>query len=236
MPGGVGRCRSPLPFGAQYGRGDHRFDRPPADGTGAGQGGPQRRRNPARRLPVASSSVSPRPETTSRSASPSSPWCGRIRCVSVRSSGAAGGPAAERTRGGDPRRGTRGPLQGLVSRISPALDVSNRTLTVEIDVPNPGPQLRVGLFAEAAVVVDPKAQSLAIPGNTVREFAGVEKVWVVQAGQAAERVVTTGRRDGDWVEVLTGLAAGDNVVRQPQEDLAGPVVVRPSNAVAAATK
>ena len=84
--------------------------------------------------------------------------------------------------------GLAAPLQGVVSRISPALDVSNRTLTVEIDVPNPGPRLRVGLFAEAAVVVDPEARSLAIPGNTVRDFAGVEKVWVVQAGQASERV------------------------------------------------
>ena len=46
--------------------------------------------------------------------------------------------------------------------------------------------------------------------------------------------MTTGRRDGDWVEVLSGLAAGDVVVRQPQDGLAGPVVVRQPNAVAAA--
>jgi len=50
----------------------------------------------------------------------------------------------------------------------------------------------------------------------------------------SERVVTTGRRDGDWVEVLSGLAAGDVVVRQPQDGLAGPVVGRQPNAVAAA--
>jgi RND family efflux transporter MFP subunit len=132
--------------------------------------------------------------------------------------------------------GLAAPLQGIVSRISPALDVSNRTLTVEIDVPNPGPRLRVGLFAEAAVVVEPEARSLAIPANTLRDFAGVEKVWIVQAGQASERVVTTGRRDGEWVEVLTGLAAGDHVVSQPQDGLAGPVVVRPPQAVAAAAE
>ena len=34
--------------------------------------------------------------------------------------------------------GLAAPLEGMVSRISPALDVSNRTLTVEIDVPNLG--------------------------------------------------------------------------------------------------
>lgn len=125
------------------------------------------------------------------------------------------------------------PLQGAVSRISPALDVSNRSLTVEIDVPNAGPRLRVGLFAEAAVVVEPDARSVSIPASTVRDFAGVEKVLVVEKGQVADRVVTTGRQDGDWVEVLTGLAAGEAVVRQPRDGLAGPVSVRQPNVVAA---
>jgi len=128
------------------------------------------------------------------------------------------------------------PLQGTVSRISPALDLSNRSLCVEIDVPNPGAGLRVGLFAEAAVVVEPDARSVSIPASSVRDFAGVEKVWVVDKGQASERVITTGRRDRDWVEVLTGLAAGDAVVRQAQDGLAGPVVVKEANAVAAAEK
>jgi RND family efflux transporter MFP subunit len=126
------------------------------------------------------------------------------------------------------------PLQGVVSRISPALDVSNRSLTVEIDVPNAGTRLRVGLFAEAAVVVEPDAQAVSIPASTLRDFAGVEKVLVVEKGQVAERIVTTGRRDGDWVEVLTGLAAGEAVVRQPRDGLAGPVDVRQPDAVAVA--
>ena len=72
--------------------------------------------------------------------------------------------------------------------------MSNRALTIEIDVPNPGGRPRVGLFAEAEVVVDPAAQALVIPASAVREFAGVEKVWVVRDGQAEERVVETGRR------------------------------------------
>lgn len=126
------------------------------------------------------------------------------------------------------------PLHGVVSRISPALDLSNRSLCVEIDVPNSDALLRAGLFAEAEITVDPDAQSVSIPAGAVRDFAGVEKVWVVDKGQAAERVITTGRRDGDWVEVLTGLTAGEAVVRQPQDGLAGPVVIRPPDAVAAA--
>jgi RND family efflux transporter MFP subunit len=126
------------------------------------------------------------------------------------------------------------PLAGAVSRVSPALDASNRSLSVEIDVPNPGSRLRVGLFAEAELVVEPNARSVSIPAGTVRDFAGVEKIWVVDQGQATERVIISGRRNGDWVEVLTGLAAGESVVRQPRDGLAGPVDVRQPNAVAVA--
>jgi len=127
--------------------------------------------------------------------------------------------------------GLETPLEGAVSRISPALDLSNRSLCVEIDVSNPGARLHVGLFAEAEIVVAPDAQAVSIPSSAVRDFAGVEKVWLVEKGHVSERVVTTGRRGGDWVEVLSGLAAGDVVVRQPQD---GPVVVGQPNAVAAA--
>jgi hypothetical protein len=82
------------------------------------------------------------------------------------------------------------------------------------------------LFAEAGIVVEPDARALAVPTTAVREFAGVEKVWVVQDGQATERVVSTGRRDGDHVEVLHGLAAGERVVRDAQHGRAGPVTVQ----------
>jgi len=142
---------------------------------------------------------------------------------------------AARLREGQPAvihlEGLETPLEGAVSRISPALDLSNRSLCVEIDVSNPGARLHVGLFAEAEIVVAPDAQAVSIPSSAVRDFAGVEKVWMVEKGHVSERVVTTGRRGGDWVEVLSGLAAGDVVVRQPQD---GPVVVGQPNAVAAA--
>jgi multidrug efflux pump subunit AcrA (membrane-fusion protein) len=62
----------------------------------------------------------------------------------------------------------------------------------------------------------------------------VEKVWVVHDGQAVERVVATGRRDRDWVEVLAGLDEGQVVVCQPPAGLAGPVIARRANRVAQA--
>jgi RND family efflux transporter MFP subunit len=101
--------------------------------------------------------------------------------------------------------GQSAPVIGKVDRISPSLDPASRSLAVEVDVPNPGGKLRAGLFAEAEIVVDPRARTLAVPKQAIREFAGVEKVWVVADGKAEEMRVQTGRRYGDYVEILSGL-------------------------------
>jgi RND family efflux transporter MFP subunit len=123
--------------------------------------------------------------------------------------------------------GRRDVFSGQVTRISPGLDMSNRSLVVEADLPNPDGQLRIGLFAEAKIVTDPDARTLAVPATAVREFAGVEKVWVVRKGQAAEQAVQTGRRRADRVEILQGLSVGDVVLVDAQQGRAGPVTIGP---------
>ena len=54
-----------------------------------------------------------------------------------------------------------------------------------------------------------------MPANALIVFAGIEKVVVVRAGQAAEKTVATGRRGADWVELVSGVVAGETVVLDP---------------------
>jgi RND family efflux transporter MFP subunit len=112
-----------------------------------------------------------------------------------------------------------------VTRISPSLDLSNRSLVIECDVPNSDGRLRAGLFAEAEVMVDPNAQALTVPASAVSEFAGVEKLWVVKDGQAQEREIFTGRRDRDLIEIVRGLADGEMVISNADQGHAGKVAV-----------
>jgi RND family efflux transporter MFP subunit len=121
--------------------------------------------------------------------------------------------------------GQEEPITAKVTRISPALDPNSRTLVIEADVPNPDNRLRAGVFAQADIVVDPAAQALAVPETAVSEFAGVEKVWRVRDGRAAEQRVSTGRREGGLVEILKGLTAGDAVVADAHQRRAGPVTL-----------
>ncbi|MEX2121380.1 MAG: efflux RND transporter periplasmic adaptor subunit [Pirellulales bacterium] len=121
--------------------------------------------------------------------------------------------------------GMEQPIEARISRISPALDLSNRSLTIEADVANPNFALRSGLFAEAEIVIDAGQRALAVPAPAVVEFAGVEKVWLVRKGQAGEQRVRTGRRNGQWIEILDGLQEGDQVVARGEQGRAGQVTV-----------
>jgi len=117
---------------------------------------------------------------------------------------------------------------GSVARIAPAIRETDRMLQVEADVPNPG-LLRVGLFARAQIVVNEREEGLSVPANALIVFAGIEKIVVVKEGKAAEKTVTTGRRGADWVELVSGVVAGETVVLDPAGLRTGqPVIIESS--------
>lgn len=103
---------------------------------------------------------------------------------------------------------------GEVRRLSPAIVQGSRTLVVEADVPSQG-RLRPGSFARAQIVTVPESTALTIPPEAVVTFAGIEKVFAVADGLAAERRIVTGDRGPGWIEVTTGLRAGESVVLAP---------------------
>ena len=104
------------------------------------------------------------------------------------------------------------PLNVSVSRISPAVDLSSRSLVFEAVVENLDERLRSGLFAEARIVTDKTATDLVVPLSTVVEFAGAEKVWKVVDGESREQQVLAGERRDSRVQILQGLSVGDVIL------------------------
>jgi RND family efflux transporter MFP subunit len=115
---------------------------------------------------------------------------------------------------------------GRLERLSPALTEDNRMLIVEADVPNRG-SLRPGLFVRAHIVTTAQDPGLTVPAAALLTFAGIEKVFVVVDGKAAERNVMSGRTGPDWIEIKNGVKAGELVVIEPGNLRAG----QPVNAV-----
>jgi RND family efflux transporter MFP subunit len=117
---------------------------------------------------------------------------------------------------------------GRVARLSPAIQEQNRTLVVEAEVANRQGRLRPGAFARAEIVVSADRPVVLVPEQAIVTFAGLERVFGVADGRAVEKRIRTGRRIGGRVEVLEGLAAGEQVVVDPGNLTGGqPVTLKP---------
>lgn len=103
---------------------------------------------------------------------------------------------------------------GRIARLSPAITEGTRTLPIEAEVPNEAGKLRPGTFAKADIVIN-EDPALVVPQSALVVFAGVEKVLIVKDGKVHEQRIRVGRRVGDNVEIVEGVAAGDLVVTAP---------------------
>jgi RND family efflux transporter MFP subunit len=119
-------------------------------------------------------------------------------------------------------------FEGRVVRVAPTLDAATRTLDAEVQLPNPTGELRAGMFGRGAIVVGMHPQVPVIPPTALRLTAGKASVFVVKEGKVARRSVVLGVDHGDWLEVASGLAAGEEIVVAGIDDLADGAAVRPS--------
>lgn len=105
---------------------------------------------------------------------------------------------------------------GTVDNVAATLEERTRSATVRVVLPNTERRLKPGMFATARIQDAHAHESrrlLAVPYAAIQEIDGHHSVFVrVGEGQFELRRVHTGDRAGDLVEVLNGLAVGDEVV------------------------
>ncbi len=104
---------------------------------------------------------------------------------------------------------------GTIARLSPAITEMSRMLVVEADFANSGGVLRPGTFARADIVLAEQEPTTAVHKDALVTFAGMEKIFLVNDGKAVEKNVATGRRAGEFIEIASGVKAGDVVVVSP---------------------
>jgi RND family efflux transporter MFP subunit len=108
-------------------------------------------------------------------------------------------------------------IEGAVSEIAPVADPVSRTFNVKLDLPaNAG--LRAGQFARVTVPVA-ESKTLRVPACAVIQRGQMELVFVVNESKAQLRLVKTGRRVGDEVELVSGMNAGEQVVVERADQL-----------------
>jgi RND family efflux transporter MFP subunit len=107
-----------------------------------------------------------------------------------------------------------------VTRTTDAIDANSRTLTVELDVPNPAGELLPGAYANVHFQLPLNVVPLVLPSSTILFQADGPQVGVVNKQNQVElRRVTLGHDFGDTIQILTGVRSTDLVIANPPDSL-----------------
>ncbi len=103
-------------------------------------------------------------------------------------------------------------FEGAVATISPRVDPVTRAITIRAEMPNPDRLLRPGMLLTIKLINDER-MTLAVPAAALVPVGSVQYVYVLgEHNRVARTAIITGQRQNDFVEVLSGLQVGDEVV------------------------
>jgi len=108
---------------------------------------------------------------------------------------------------------------GTVVRNANSIDLTSRTLKVEVDVDNPTGRLLPGAYAFVHLKVPASAGAVTIPTNTLLFRAEGLRVAVVHNGATKLVPITIGHDYGSTVEAVSGLTADDAVIIDPSDSI-----------------
>ena len=107
-----------------------------------------------------------------------------------------------------------------VTRTAESIDPNTRTLLTEVDVPNKDGRLLPGSFGEVHFAVGSNVNKVTVPVNAMLFRAQGPQVAVVgQDGKVQLRSISIGRDYGTTLEILGGVAIGDQIVINPADSL-----------------
>lgn len=119
-------------------------------------------------------------------------------------------------------------ITGTVSAMTPSGDARNRSFTARVR-PTGGVGLRPGMFVQATIRTDERADTVTIARDAVVTGGGQPRVYVLGTENKVQlRPVKLGIVSGSVVEVLDGVKAGEKVVVTATDDLRDGLVVNPS--------
>jgi RND family efflux transporter MFP subunit len=110
-------------------------------------------------------------------------------------------------------------FQGKLVRTAEAINMTTRTLLIEIEVDNPTGTLLTGSYAEVHLKVATHASTLLLPVNTLLFRSEGLRVGIVKDGKVVLTALTAGRDFGNQIEIVSGLKPDDQVIINPPDSL-----------------
>lgn len=124
-------------------------------------------------------------------------------------------------------------FEGRVTSVDSRVDAATRSVIVRAVVPNRQGALKPGMFLTVDLAQD-RRDGVVIPEEALVPEQARQFVYVVEGERVAKREVLLGRREPGFVEITSGVAAGERVVTEGTLKLRDGAPVRESGATAAA--
>ena len=105
-----------------------------------------------------------------------------------------------------------------VLRVRPIVDAATGTVRVTLEVETGG-RLRPGMFARAFVQTETRSDALVVPKSALSLESIGDTVYVAEGDTASRREVQLGFKEGDFVEVLSGVSEGERIIVVGQDGL-----------------
>jgi Cu(I)/Ag(I) efflux system membrane fusion protein len=104
-------------------------------------------------------------------------------------------------------------FEGRITYVYPTMKAETRSIPVRVEMANPGGKLKPAMFAQVEVTVGSKSPVLTVPDSAVID-TGTRRIVLVQVkeGRFEPREVDIGARGENYVEILTGVKDGEQVV------------------------
>ncbi len=110
-------------------------------------------------------------------------------------------------------------FKGIVTKVSPVVDLSTRTAPIEITLDNFDHQLKSGMFAKVKLALEVRKNVPVILKEAILGRAPDNYVFVTENNKASMKKIKLGIRQGSYYEVREGLKEGDLVVVVGQQVL-----------------
>src|SRR6202035_1973908 len=110
-------------------------------------------------------------------------------------------------------------FQGKLVRTADAINMTTRTLLIEVDVDNPTGTLLTGSYAEVHLKVPTQASTFLLPVNTLIFRTEGLQVGIVKDGSVTLKTVTPGHDFGNRIEIVAGLNASDQIIINPPDSV-----------------
>jgi RND family efflux transporter MFP subunit len=110
-------------------------------------------------------------------------------------------------------------FQGKVVRTADDINLTTRTLLIEIDVDNPTGTLLTGSYAEVHLAIPTRASTFLIPVNTLLFRTEGLRLGIVKDGKVVLTSVTPGHDFGNEIEIVAGLKSDDQVIINPPDSI-----------------